>query len=230
VLEKFTPAAVRRRLTFANVTSGLALFIALGGTGYAAATLPDDSVGTNQIRYHGVTNTDIAPNAARAWQISTDAVGNSEIRPSGVKAWEIATDAVGGSEIRKNAVGTDELGDGAVEPVDLSTATKAAFTPGRAAVTKAAAAAGGNAKSVAPGTTPGTYTITFDRDVSACQYSATLAAVKAGAAATDAPEPGSITVAPGGTNTQVDVKTFAEDATSHALTAAPEPFHLLVSC
>jgi hypothetical protein len=230
VLKKSNLAAVRRRLTFANVTSGLALFIALGGTGYAAATLADDSVGTYQIRYHGVTNTDIAPNAVRAWQVSKDAVGSSEIRPSAVKAWEIATDAVGGSEIRKNAVGADEIADGSVEPVDLSTATKAALIPGRAAVTKAGAAAGGNAKTVAPGATPGTYTMTFDRDVSACQYSATLATVKAGAAAADAPGPGSITVAPGGANTQVDVKTFAEDAGSHGLTPAPQPFHLLVSC
>jgi hypothetical protein len=230
VLKKSPLAAVRQRLTFANVTSGLALFVALGGTGYAAATLPDNSVGTNQIRYHGVTNTDLAPDSVRSWQISKDAVGNSEIRPNAVKAWEIATDAVGGAEIRKNAVGTDELADGGVEPADLSAATKTAFTLGRAAVTKAGAAAGGNAKSAAPGATPGTYSITFDHDVSACQYSATLATVRATPTTTDAPDPGSITVAPGSAATQVDVKTFAEDATTHALTAAPQPFHLLVSC
>ena len=33
-------ARLRPRLSFANVTSVLALFIALGGTGYAAVTLP----------------------------------------------------------------------------------------------------------------------------------------------------------------------------------------------
>src|SRR5215217_3857180 len=38
-------STVRKRLSFANVTSMLALFIALGGTGYAAATLPANSVG-----------------------------------------------------------------------------------------------------------------------------------------------------------------------------------------
>jgi hypothetical protein len=220
---------VRRRLTFANVTSGLALFVALGGTSYAAVTLPTNSVGSAQIRTHAVGNSELAPNAARAWQIATDAVGRSEIRADAVRAWEIAPDAVGTSEIRKSSVGSDELIDGGVDLADLSTAAKAAFTPGRAAVTKAGAAAGGNAKTVAPGTTPGTYTVTFDRDVSACQYSATLAAVKSGAA-TDTPDPGSITVAPGSANTQVDVKTFAEDATSHGLTAANQPFHLLVAC
>jgi hypothetical protein len=36
---------IRAKLTYANVTASLALFIALGGTGYAALTLPPDSVG-----------------------------------------------------------------------------------------------------------------------------------------------------------------------------------------
>ena len=212
---------IRRRLTFANVTSAAALFVALGGTSYAAITLPSNSVGTSQIRYHGAQNSDLAPDSVRAWQIATDAVGRSEIRPDGVRAWEIAKDAVGPSEIRKNAVGTDELADGSVDLTDLSPAAKTAFTLGRAAVTKAGAAAGGNATSVAAGSTAGSYTVTFGRDVSACQYSATPATVK-----TDSVDPGArIAVAPGAANTQVDVKTFAADGS-----AAAEPFHLLVAC
>jgi hypothetical protein len=52
----YTPAAVihRRRvtdhLTYANVVATLALFIALGGASYAAATLPANSVGPRQLR------------------------------------------------------------------------------------------------------------------------------------------------------------------------------------
>ena len=37
---------LRARLTFANVMSVAALFVALGGTGYAAIVLPANSVGT----------------------------------------------------------------------------------------------------------------------------------------------------------------------------------------
>ena len=40
----------RPRATFANVVSSLALFVALGGTGYAAVSLPRNSVGARQIR------------------------------------------------------------------------------------------------------------------------------------------------------------------------------------
>src|SRR4051795_8280812 len=38
------------RLTYANVTATLALFVALGGSSYAALKLPRDSVGSKQIR------------------------------------------------------------------------------------------------------------------------------------------------------------------------------------
>ena len=40
---------VRTRLSFANVVSTVALFLALGGTSYAAAQLPFNSVGKGQI-------------------------------------------------------------------------------------------------------------------------------------------------------------------------------------
>ncbi len=41
---------IRRRLTFANVMSVVAVFLALGGVGYAAFKLPKNSVGPKQIR------------------------------------------------------------------------------------------------------------------------------------------------------------------------------------
>jgi hypothetical protein len=42
--------AMRSRLSYANVVSTLALFLALGGASYAALTLPRNSVGTPQLR------------------------------------------------------------------------------------------------------------------------------------------------------------------------------------
>ncbi len=44
------------RATFANVTSLLALFVALGGTAYAAVSLPAGSVGTAQLQKGAVTS------------------------------------------------------------------------------------------------------------------------------------------------------------------------------
>lgn len=46
---------IRSKLTFSNVVSLLALFIALGGTSYAVAKLPKNSVGGAQLRKNSVT-------------------------------------------------------------------------------------------------------------------------------------------------------------------------------
>jgi hypothetical protein len=52
---------VRSTLSFANVVSVIALFVALGGVSYAAVTLPANSVGTKQIKNKAVTRAKIAP-------------------------------------------------------------------------------------------------------------------------------------------------------------------------
>jgi hypothetical protein len=46
---------IRARLSYGNVVATLALFIALGGTSYAALKLPANSVGSAQIRNNAVT-------------------------------------------------------------------------------------------------------------------------------------------------------------------------------
>lgn len=48
-----------QRLTYANVTATVALFIALGGSSYAALSLPRNSVGTQQIRPGAVRSPDV---------------------------------------------------------------------------------------------------------------------------------------------------------------------------
>jgi|SRR3954451_18744916 hypothetical protein len=200
---------LRKRLTFANLTSITALFIALGGTSYAAI-----SVGSAQIR----------TNAVGKSEIRTGAVGKSEARSNSIGRSEIATGGVAKSEIADGSVGTEEIADGSVEAADLSTAAKTAFSLGRANVSATGANAGGNAKAISH-TGPGVYVVEFDHDVSACTYGATLAAVKNGTTVEPAPN-GRVTVAPGDAATKVQVSTF--DATG--ATPADASFHLLVAC
>ena len=71
------------KLSHANVAASLALFIALGGTAVAAATLAPDSVGSPEIR----------ADAVRSPEIAKDAVRSSEIRDAGVLLADIAPDA-----------------------------------------------------------------------------------------------------------------------------------------
>src|SRR4051794_4014207 len=50
---------ISSHITYANVTATLALFIALGGSSYAAFKLPRDSVGSAQIRVGAVHSSEI---------------------------------------------------------------------------------------------------------------------------------------------------------------------------
>jgi hypothetical protein len=56
-----------------NVIAYVALFVALGGTGYAAANLPADSVGTKQIRNGSITppklDRGLIGGSVRAWAL-----------------------------------------------------------------------------------------------------------------------------------------------------------------
>ena len=56
----------RSRLSFANVASLMALFVALGGTSYAAAQLPKNSVGSKQIKTAGVQSSDVKDGSLRS--------------------------------------------------------------------------------------------------------------------------------------------------------------------
>src|SRR4051794_14881869 len=46
---------LRKHLTYANVMATVAVFMAIGGVSWAAATLPANSVGTPQLKKNAVT-------------------------------------------------------------------------------------------------------------------------------------------------------------------------------
>lgn len=56
----------------------LALFVALGGTGYAALKLPNNSVGSKQIRKGAVKNADIASNAVTGAKVRPGSLNRSD--------------------------------------------------------------------------------------------------------------------------------------------------------
>src|SRR4051794_27323027 len=70
---------LRSRLTYANLTATLALFIALGGGAYAAVKLPKNSVTTAQVRNGSLLSRDFKkgqlPKGARGDKGETGASG-----------------------------------------------------------------------------------------------------------------------------------------------------------
>jgi hypothetical protein len=78
-----------RRFIRHNAIALLALFVALGGTSYAAFTLPRNSVGARQIRNHAITPGKLNAHAIGAYVLfwaQIDAHGNViASRPSGAR-------------------------------------------------------------------------------------------------------------------------------------------------
>jgi hypothetical protein len=58
--------SLRRHLSYANAAATIALFVALGGTSYAALSLPAGSVGTKQLKNGAVTKAKLARGVAAA--------------------------------------------------------------------------------------------------------------------------------------------------------------------
>ena len=75
-----SPARRIWRHVRANTVAYIALFVALGGTSYAATQLPANSVGARQIKNHSITPIKLNPSdigaSVRFWAVINDRVGN----------------------------------------------------------------------------------------------------------------------------------------------------------
>jgi hypothetical protein len=108
---------ITRRLTYANVMATIAVFVALGGSGYAAIKLPKNSVQSKQIKNGQVKGADIAANAVtsakvkngallaadfKAGQLPAGAKGDTGAQgpqgPSGVAALTVVTATANGNQ------------------------------------------------------------------------------------------------------------------------------------
>jgi hypothetical protein len=92
----------RSKLTYANVTATIAIFMVVTGIGYAVAR--GGKIGTRQIKNGAVNVKKLHKNAVNSSKIKDGAVGRSEL----------ANGAVGSGKISNSAVITKKLADGAV--------------------------------------------------------------------------------------------------------------------
>lgn len=96
---------MRKRLTFANVTSSLALFLAMSGASYAAIILPAGSVGPRQLKVGAVTPSKLAANAVLSRNIASSAVTSSKLAAHAVLSRNIGPGAVTGAAINLTSLG-----------------------------------------------------------------------------------------------------------------------------
>lgn len=100
----------KRHLSVANVLSCLALFVALGGSAYAATKLSAGQVKTVNIANQAVSNP----------KIKTQAVTSGKIKNLGINAADLAGGSVINSKIANKAVTSAKLGNEAVGSTQLA--------------------------------------------------------------------------------------------------------------
>jgi hypothetical protein len=129
---------VRRRPSASLIVSFVALFVALGGVGYAATQLPAGSVGNAQLRNGSVGN----------WKLKSGAVGGRKIINGAVGAPQVNSTQV---QLR---VGTP-CSTGAIKAVGLSgTVICTPTLPGEVGTTATAVALGASSTQVATESLP----------------------------------------------------------------------------
>ena len=126
---------LRSRLTYANVMSSLAFFLALGGgAAYAANTvfstdivdgevknadIAPSSVGNGKIIDNSVTGTDVSDGSLTGADLAADSVGTLQLQDRGVTTGKLASDAVTREKLGVKAVDQSAMGDNSVASAEI---------------------------------------------------------------------------------------------------------------
>ncbi|MEH3052388.1 MAG: hypothetical protein PGN13_00070 [Patulibacter minatonensis] len=116
------------KLTYANVTASLALFVALGGTSYAVTQLPRNSVGSTQLKAGAVTSGKLAKGSVSADKLASGTVVTGPAGPRGPRGAEGPAGRDGATAVnsdvliarRPNTVQWDTAGGSIVDGATLN--------------------------------------------------------------------------------------------------------------
>ena len=89
----------------ATVISSVALFVALGGTGYAVTALPDNSVGNRQLRAAAVKEAELGNRAVVTRKLADQAITNPKLARGAVTGDRVSPDTLGGGQIDESSLG-----------------------------------------------------------------------------------------------------------------------------
>ncbi len=111
--------SVRKRLTYANIMSSVAVFLVLGGATAFAAT----KIGSNEIKAKAITTGKINKEAVTAGKIKNGAVTGGKLADSSVTGAKILDGSVGEADLANEAVGNAKIKNGAVTSSKLAPGT-----------------------------------------------------------------------------------------------------------
>lgn len=106
---------IRKKLTYANAMSSLAVFLVLGGaSAFAAAHLRRNSVGSSQLKPGAVTSSKLRRSAVTELKIHNGSVTTEKIQNGAVTAAKLGAAAIGA-----NQLGTDSVGNAQTQLVKV---------------------------------------------------------------------------------------------------------------
>lgn len=105
----------RPRLTYANIVSTVALFLALGGGAAYAA----DKIQSGDIAGNAIKPANIAPGAVHTPKVFKRAITSGKLAVGAVRSNQIADGAVSAKQIAAATIGSGQIGEGAVAPSNL---------------------------------------------------------------------------------------------------------------
>jgi hypothetical protein len=140
----------------------LALFVALGGAAYAAATIGSADIIDDSIRSRDVRNEDL-----RGRDIADSSLGTSDVINNSLRGRDVKTDALDGTDINENSLATvpDAAKLGGVAAGEYTRRLFAVVEANGTFVRGAGVTPSGTARIAA-----GQYQVIFDRDVRSCSY------------------------------------------------------------
>jgi hypothetical protein len=217
---------IRKRLTYANVMSSLAVFLVLGGATAFAAT----KIGANEIKANSIKTGKIVKEAVTAGKIKNGAVTTSKIGALAVTTDKIATDAVTGDKVKESTLGEVPKAALAANAERLGGLSAGGFERTvRWAVVSANAGGATVVRGNATGAgriSPGNFFVSFPADIRNCAYVATNGDTEAGAGPA-----GEISVEQRAADnpTDIEVRTY-NSAGAQTDPAAGDGFHIAVFC
>jgi hypothetical protein len=109
------------RLSYANVIATLALFLALGGTAYAAGTIGSGAIIDNSIRSEDIRN-----GAVKSIDVSNGTIASGDILDGTVASGDILDDTIVSGDISDDTVASGDILDDTIVSGDISNGTIAA--------------------------------------------------------------------------------------------------------
>lgn len=103
------------RLTYANIVSTLALFLALGGGAAYAAS----KVSSGDLAPGAVHTSDVFKRAITSGKLAVGAVRSNQVVDGAISSKQLADGAIGAKQIANAAIGSKQIGAAAVAPSNL---------------------------------------------------------------------------------------------------------------